>query len=332
MNKSPIKIFAKDKFPKLFEILKKEKDKLKYLIIKILFLNNIKKEIKKINSHKNLVFMIVLPNMLHIADIAIKCIPKNMNLVLIMTGVAKWEFEYVKKKYSFFKIIYSKFIYIHSDIIDILIDNLINPFILIDSDCFVFNKDYFNEVKFCKKEEGILGFYYRHRPKLNFDIARTFFLILNPLFLKIIKEEYKVNSGRILWEKLPNDVKEEIKKHIIKKNFFKSSRIWEYTFDTLEILFLLCYLRKGTRFIKKYFAYESKDIFHIGGIDYGGIGRWYSSHGNYISSKILETIADPYLIKKYKDYKERLGKSEDISSSLKSSKFSKELFKKLKIE
>jgi len=153
------------------------------------FINNIInykkfKTFQKLNSNKlgNHFYIIVMPNILHYLMPCIKLIPNNINFILVLNGINKWEEIYLRDNYKevqIFKLITIPHSSLsHGSVLNLLLANNKLNFGILDHDLYIFNQDIFEKLTF-NKDNFIIGVFRLTNNKSMLTFPTTHFLFFN---------------------------------------------------------------------------------------------------------------------------------------------------------
>jgi hypothetical protein len=262
-----------------------------------------------VQALSNPFFMIGIPGSVHIMKLNARYIPENVNLVLILNGMDEWEEEkarYLLKPKGVIKIKNDRMIS-HGKVLDMLFDNVLKPFGILDYDCFVFNSSLFQNIK--KLEPGVMlnSAFYKDSPIFG-KTPHTFFCFFQTGTIRTIREKYKVDCGITDFsKKIPQKaVRQLMKIGIYEKNYPESGKNY---FDTLRLIVSLG-ISEGysCQYLDLHStnSTQNPDVFHVGGVanpnsTYG----WWSVRGSYFWWRALETCEDNDIVH---NYYEKYGK------------------------
>lgn len=254
-----------------------------------------------LHNFEHPLFIVGVPNSLHIVTLCLKYIPKTINTIFISNGLSNWEYEWAKDHLDVKKVVDLNYCARHGTILDLLIDNLTIPFGILDYDCFVFNNSLFTQMQENPPELMCKAVFRRTNPHLNLDFPETFLMTLNPVVLKQIKKTYGVSSNQIRYPLLPN----KVKKQLLKININNSHLPEEYkkVIDTLRLIISLGYSEGLTCGFIGNFSYDNSpdnQIFHVGGTSLPNYLKGYHQlRGSYFWRKALDECKDVDLREHY---------------------------------
>ncbi len=101
-----------------------------------------RQDLKKLPPLENPFFIIATTGTLHIVELCRKHIPENVQVILILNGLKRWETQYIRNNIDVDGILTANNMggrmIPHGRIMDFLFRNIAVPFGIIDADCFVF--------------------------------------------------------------------------------------------------------------------------------------------------------------------------------------------------
>ena len=262
------------------------------------------RQIKDLPEMVNPFFVTGISGSLHIMNLALKYIPSNVDLVLILNGMEKWEQDWAKNHFEVKAVITmdSKRTLPHSAILDLLLDNYANPFGILDYDCFVFNQECFTAIQSFTANSVINSLFEYKYTNVNLRIPHTFFLFFNSQVIKRIKDKYGVNSSITDFRSgLNSTVLEGLNKIGINENNYPETN--KKYFDTLRLLVCLAYSEGYSCNILDEFVtkpVENSDAFHVGGVANPNYYKsFWSMRGVYFWRRALEECKDLKIKQKY---------------------------------
>lgn len=253
-------------------------------------------------STENPFFVIVMPGGLHILKHFFRYVPANIQCVLILNGLTKWEKKWLQSRYSNQYIVNLDATLPHGQVIDLVIDNYKKPFGMIDSDCFVFNPSLFEEIQFIPNGMMLNAVFCDINEQLYLEIPQTYFLFFNPTIISFVKRKYKVNSNQIYYKKIRKMVRNQLLTIGIDANHPPES--YKRVFDTFRLIVLLGLIEgHEVNFIRKYPAVSkpNNEIFHVGAVYFNNNTTLLNGFkGSYFWRLCLELSGDKTLIEHYK--------------------------------
>lgn len=147
-------------------------------------------------------FVIVMPGGLHILMVFLRYIVNWVPLILVLNGIDEYEKAWIDQHYPELTKLSLRVTFKHGSIIDLIVDNFKKPFGMIDSDCFIFNSNYFEDIKSPPEDAVVNAFFYVKNQELGLEIPQTYILYFNPSVINKIKKKYHVTSNIYTYEKL----------------------------------------------------------------------------------------------------------------------------------
>lgn len=252
-------------------------------------------------------FLIVMPGGLHIADLCLRHVPDDINVVVILNGVTKWEGNWAVKHWKPHSMIRLPFRLSHGTVLDELFENFTFPFGILDCDCFVFNPSLFYQIQELDDKMCMRSAFPIKIPSLNLEMPQTFFLFFNTPIINNIKRAYKVKSSVVSWKELSPIVQKRLIPLGVSENNTPAPPNIRNCFDTLQLIMLLCIAAGySVGYVKK-----SEDVlescYHVGGGSrvgsFSSTSLW-NIRGAYFWRRALDT--SPY--GELKNYYDRLWK------------------------
>lgn len=284
---------------KLFSAIRRQTDKFQ----EFQTISRVSRKFDAIQGLNSPFFMVGIPGSLHIMKLSAKYLSDEVNLVLVLNGMAKWEEEKAIELINPKGIINlgNRSVISHGKVLDILFDNFPKPFGILDYDCFVFNSACFQAMQ--SLEDGILlnAVFYQNSPILG-KTSQTFFQFFNSPLVQYIRKKYNVKCGITDFSKhIPSRAaKRLLRIGIDEQNYPEYGKAYFDTFRLIESLgategFYCSYLDQFRTQLR-----ESADIVHIGGVaspntTYG----WWGVRGSYFWWRALETCTDNELRLRY---------------------------------
>ena len=194
-------------------------------------------QIKPLTRLQKPFFVIGMPGSLHFVDLCLRFIPNHHEIIFVANGLSSWEEDWAKKNLQL-----SGFIRIHRPlqhglVLDFLLRNFKSPFGILDYDCFVINPELFSSISKIDSNSMLNAVYCYKNQILDFEIAETFLLFLNPEVILQIQDDYRVNSRQIDYSDLSNKVKRKLLEIGIDKNHLPEE--YKPYFDTMRLWFPL---------------------------------------------------------------------------------------------
>jgi len=283
-----IKKSIKNSFPDLYTFfLKINFDIQSYFAKKVLSYTS--KDFMEISGLSQPFFIVLIPGSLHIFELWLKFLPSNVDIVLILNGLDSWELSWLKERINAPTITIKRMVD-HGKIIDLILDHFPKPFGLIDYDCFVFNKSFFENIKKIPDQTLTNSVFHWHDEMLNIDIPGTYFMFLNPKEINKIRGEYRSNCRTAYYCQLSNKIKNQLS--ILGMN--NNGRLMNNhsIFDTMHVVVALGISQgKSINFLEQYNneSQRFEDIIHIGSVSTPNkINSMYSLRGSLFWRKALE--------------------------------------------
>lgn len=152
---------------------------------------------------RNPVVMVLMSGGLHVAQLALARIPRNVPVILVLNGLDAWEAAWVRRRLTVNEILELRSPRRHSDVIDLLIDHLNGDFGLLDYDCFVLRPEWFRLMARVGPGSSVNGCFPFSVAGTGLELPHTFFLFLNQARLRQLKRTHGVGAADLTWEKLP---------------------------------------------------------------------------------------------------------------------------------
>lgn len=247
-------------------------------------------------------FVIVMPGSLHILKVFMRYAPEMVNFVLILNGVNQWEKTWLQSKYPDFRKITLNTTSSHGLVMDLLIDHFQNPFGMIDSDCFVFDTNYFKKAQELQEDTLVNAFFSLRNEEMDLDIPQTYFLFFNPMVIARIKNKYHVNCDIYHYGELTRQIKEKLSAIGIDETHMPES--FKKLFDTLRLVVVLGIIEGNkVNFIESFKGISpNSEIYHIGAVYFNNNSKRLSfMRGSYFWRACLEKCGDAALIEYYHD-------------------------------
>jgi hypothetical protein len=248
-------------------------------------------------------FIVATPGNLHIIKLCLKFVPANQDCVVVLNGLERWERAWAQNHFKAKGFITFPFLMAHEQVIDYLLDWMKKPFGLIDYDCFVFTRDYFEKIKQFPKKAVISSYYGFKSSTPGTVFPETFFLFINTPVIQRIKKKFGINSSIIPWERLPLAAQIKLKEiGITRENLPESHKTY---FDTLRVIMALCVAEDYEfHFPGDTSTNQTEAIFHVGSVATvpfrgASMKSRHEARGSYFWYKALETTADREIQERY---------------------------------
>lgn len=252
-------------------------------------------------SLDNPFFVIVMPGSLHILKIFMRYVPINLHCVFVLNGITDWEKRWLNKQFPDTWSINLDATLSHGMIMDLLFDNFKKPFGMIDSDCFVFNPLFFNEIQVLPNDVLCNAFFMYKNEDLDLFIPQTYFLFFNSIIITHIKNKYNINSDQIYYNKLNNIVRNKLLTLGIDSTHSPES--YKKIFDTFRLIVLLGQTEGyKVNFIREFppISKPNSELFHVGAVYFNDNTQLLNGFkGSYFWRRSLESSDDPILIDHY---------------------------------
>jgi hypothetical protein len=233
-----------------------------------------------------------MPDTLHFLNPCLRLIPPDVNIVLILNGIHKWEENYLRKyyrQYPQFKLIACPVSSLsHGSVLTLLLTSNQTNFGIIDHDFYCFNKDVFNQLSFNAKE-CVIGAIKFTNPKSQLDFPATHFLFFNITLIKKIMQKYHISAH--IYKRITLRLKDKlITLKLGNHNFLKPHLSY---FDTFNLILAMAFYEELSARILNL---TTNDMYHIGG---GTCHVGQDAYLNYISLRFLELSHNRDLMSRY---------------------------------
>ncbi len=270
-------------------------------------LRSASKQIVPFKNAQKLFFVIGVPGSLHIVELCLKYIPTNQKIVFIANGLSEWEIQWASKNLHTAEMLLVPMLLEHGQVLDFLLDEMPNPFGILDYDCFVFNQEIFKDISILEPEVMLNAVFVHSNPKLNIDIPETFMMYFNPSIIRAVQSKYHARSNIIDYDLVSKKAKKKLWAIGIDgqqypeeyKNYFDSTRLW-YALGIAEGYKCQFVRRMPT------VSEPNDQIFHVGASSQNQNTKTkWALRGSYFWRRCLETCSHEDL-KTY--YFQRYGK------------------------
>jgi hypothetical protein len=234
--------------------------------------------------------MIVMPGGLHLAEVAISYVPRDVDLVLVMNGLTRWEAAWARRHLPATEFVPTATVLEHGPLLDVLFDCMRQNFGILDYDCFVFKPDYFARMRDIGGGVSMHACFFRRNNTLGLDVPETFFLFFNVAHINQLRRRYSVGSQRIGWDAVPIHARQRLQTIGIDSDHFPEEH--KAYFDTLRLLMMLglcdgtpCHFLATLPTTPRPFA----DLFHVGGVSHPwDVSGTWTFRGSYFWRLALE--------------------------------------------
>ena len=253
-------------------------------------------------------YIIVMPNTLHFLVPCLGLIPSDVNVALLLNGAARWEEEYLRRRFEHRPIFRLRTMFrsslAHGRVLNMLFDYHEVNFGIIDHDLYIFNKDTFGQLTF---EDGqcAIGAFRIHNEKANIEFPTTHFMFFNMKLIRMVRSKYKI--GAHMYRRIPRQATEGLRS--LNLGYHNFPKDYLSVFDTMNLLLAMA-LFEGFSF--RFIEGGPGDFFHIGGTStIGG-----ELHRQFIGLKFLEMAQDEEIRERYANLYPALSRSQDIGAHL----------------
>lgn len=255
------------------------------------------RQLQRLEQKKNTFFVILMPASIHVAIKSIELIEDSYNIVAIGNGLCDKEKQWLRVNKPNLQFVFIGEKLFHHQVLNAIFKNWEKNFGILDYDCFVFDKNYADEMIQLKEDQALASPFFLVNEGLNITIPETFFLFFNRKAIDRVMRSYKIDCRIYNWSMLNNKVKATIAEMGISESDMPE-RQKEY-FDTLKLIFLLCLAEKyHFKFVKKYTDTHGdlNHVYHVGSISKPHvITTEYSFRGSFFWVKLLEALHDDVL-------------------------------------
>lgn len=246
-------------------------------------------------------FVTCIPGSLCEVELCLQHIPDDQPVYLIANGLAKWERDWIKRNLNCEGIISIFRTLLHGDIIDLLLDNINQPFGIMDYDCFIFEPALFIRLRELTGNTLLNAVFGQKNRKLDLDFPETFVMFFNTSVINNIREKYHVGSNLTHYSSLSNSIKQKLSTIGI-DNSHQPEDFKDYI-DTTK-LWLSLGMTEGYKvnfFERQYtLTTDFQKVFHVGaGNKTDRLNSIWNVRGTYFWRRALETCKDDTVKKKY---------------------------------
>ena len=155
-------------------------------------------------------YITVVPRTLDLLEYCLKLLPADLNVFLILNGLADWELAYLATEFpdipSFTLETRSGSI-LYDRVLDLLMEESEFDFGILDQDCFVLDESLFDQLQF-QRNELVMSPFFTRNEEAGIEFPRTYFLYFNVPVVKSIRDKYRI-SFRRCWT-LPVSLEEKL--------------------------------------------------------------------------------------------------------------------------
>lgn len=281
------------------------------------FISKVKKQVAIYRDTPNPFFMVGISGALHLMELSLRYVPADVNLIIVLNGMDKWEQEWAKRNFGSrpIVIINSKYHIAHGKLIDMMFDSIGKPFGIIDYDCFIFDQSCFCEIQKIEPNVLINSLFKSSSTIDKLTLPHTFFLFFNTPLINVIRKKYKINSDyqRDFGSGLSTEVKGKLAEVGIDNNHYPETG--KNYFSTLRLLISLGFSEGYTCKILDGYPIGPQmgtAAYHVGGVSYPNWTKgWTNSRGSYFWRCVLGTNKDVEL-RQYYEKKFGVKEPDDI--------------------
>lgn len=227
--------------------------------------------------------------------------PPQVKIAIISNGLSSYENEWLKENIRCDQIIALSSVFLHGDVIDLLVKNVEYPFGILDYDCFVFRPELFIEAANIEKNDQLNAFFYTANQSLNLEIPSTFFLFINAPVYRELMSKYRINCTHYAYYQLPLRVREKLR--IIGIDGKHRPDSFKNYFDTLQALMMIGLVEGNSIKFKRKLPSRftpSDEVFHVGGVsDPNSYKHLWGVRGSYLWRLVLDHHPDDSLRRYY---------------------------------
>ena len=155
-------------------------------------------------------YITVVPKTLDLLEYCLRLLPADLNVFLILNGLADWERAYLAREFPdipCFTLETRSRSILYDRVLDLLMEENEFDFGILDQDCFVLDESLFDQLQFQRNELAMAPFF-THNEAAGIEFPRTYFLYFNVPIVKSIRDKYRI-SFRRCWT-LPADLEEKL--------------------------------------------------------------------------------------------------------------------------
>lgn len=255
------------------------------------------------NGINNPYVIIGVPGCLHVVDLCLKYVPKDVDVIFISNGLEKWEEEWARKNLDVRSIIWIDKMLSHGDVLDLMFDKFQRPFGILDYDCFVFNRSYFYKLREICDKSLYNGLFLYENKELKLKFPETFMIFFNTELINTVRKKYKVKSSAYNIPNISKEILRVLREIGIDQQQFPENH--KNYFDTLRLLLSLGYVEGyQPQFVEEFPGNVKPNcaIFHVGGVSCSGIPKTkWGTRGVYLWRRVLEECLDDDLKDRYRE-------------------------------
>ena len=146
----------------------------------------------RLNGH---FYITVMPKTLDLLEFCVAFLPRDRSFFLIMNGLERWEEDFIERAYPLvpqFKLTTYRGSIVFDRVLDLLMECNETEFGIIDQDCFVLDRGFFQSLQIRDNEFAVSPFSNVNKAS-NIVFPRTYFLLFNTGIIKKIRSEYKLS-------------------------------------------------------------------------------------------------------------------------------------------
>jgi hypothetical protein len=155
-------------------------------------------------------YITVVPRTLDLLDYCLKLLPADLNVFLILNGLADWERAYIAAEYPdipHFTLETRSGSILYDRVLDLLMEENECDFGILDQDCFVLDESLFDQLQF-RRNELVMSPFFSANNEAKIEFPRTYFLYFNVPVVKGIRDKYRISFKRC-WT-LPLSLEEKL--------------------------------------------------------------------------------------------------------------------------
>lgn len=155
-------------------------------------------------------YITVVPRTLDLLEYCLKLLPADLNVFLILNGLADWERAYIAAEYPDipqFTLETLSGSILYDRVLDLLMEENEYDFGILDQDCFVLDETLFDQLQI-RRNELVMSPFFSPNAKAGIEFPRTYFLYFNVPVVKGIRDKYRISFKRC-WT-LPAGLEEKL--------------------------------------------------------------------------------------------------------------------------
>ena len=192
----------------------------------------------RLNRH---FYITVMPKTLDLLESCVAFLPRDRSFFLIMNGLERWEEDFIERAYPLvpqFKLTTYRGSIVFDRVLDLLMECNETDFGIIDQDCFVLDRGFFQSLQIRDNEFAVSPFSNVNKAS-NIVFPRTYFLLFNTAIIKSIRSEYEL-SFKSCWT-IPARLEDKLAElHLGYHNFPHASLNY---FDTFQLIWAMAMYR-----------------------------------------------------------------------------------------